>query len=612
MDRWFAYRSFRPQPEAMRTFVGLGADTGCIFPGNTLCSLGVPYADHRPLWVGPDLYDLESLDEQVSAARQAAPDARLLCLVDLNTPDWWVRLNGHGARNTDSFYELGRVAASDVWRRDTAEFLRVFLRHMQALCGPHMAGYILAGGNTTEWFEQGGGCESPSKRAAWRQWRLDHGHEDPVDIPPASLRERCSHGLLRDPVDDGLALDYWRFSHHLLADALLYYAGVAQSVLEHQVAVGAFFGYALELGRNQCVSTGHLAFDPVFRSPDIDFLIAPGSYMDRTMGGVGGFMNCLASIQHHGKMFLHEIDHRTHTARSTTLLGRPVPGHEQGWPDEPATIAGLRREFALAATHRTALWWFDMFGGWFEGEGVLAEIGRMRRIWDQLLSRDDESAAEVAVVFDSESMYHLDETSPLAGELFQLQRVGLYRAGAPHDMLSFGDLATIDWSRYRLVFFPNLFVVDDERLALLAQTVCRDGRTVVFGPTPGIVRNGRYNQAHVAQLTGIDGAVAALTTAEHDDWTAVLAPRASLEAATLRGLYQAAGVHVYADQDDPLYASRRLLAIHSRDGGPRQIHLPRRCRAVVELFSGRTVATDTASFEDVLACPDTRLYDLVD
>ncbi len=150
-DRWFAFRSFRPDSATMGEFGTAGVKVHCIFPANTLCSLAVPYSLYPPVWLGPDRYDFESLDRQMTQVLDANPGAKLICMIDLNTPDWWVRAHGRQSGCVDSFYELGRVLATDRWRKDTRTFLETFLRHTEAAHGDTIIGYILAGGCTTEW-----------------------------------------------------------------------------------------------------------------------------------------------------------------------------------------------------------------------------------------------------------------------------------------------------------------------------------------------------------------------------------------------------------------------------------------------------------------------------
>lgn len=609
-DRWFAFRSFRPDSATMDAFGTAGVKVHCIFPANTLCSLAVPYSLYPPVWLGPDRYDFESLDRQIAQVLDASPGAKLICMIDLNTPDWWVRAHGRQSGCVDSFYELGRVLATDRWRKDTRTFLETFLRYTEAAHGDTIIGYILAGGCTTEWQDCSWGEESVSRRAAWRQWMQNRGKADPVDIPPASVREHISHELFRDPVEDGLAVDYWKFCHWLNAETIEYFARAAHDITQHRVPVGVYYGYVLEHARNRLLYEGHLEYDRLFRSDALDFFIAPASYSGRPMGGGSGFMQCLASIRHHGKGYVLEIDHRTPTANAKVAEGVILPGYKSGWPDAASTIAGLRREFCLALTSGTSLWWFDMFGDWYAGEGVMDSIAQMRGLWERLAAPGQAPASETALIIDAESLYYLDGRSAFASELLSAQRDGLGRIGAPYDILSFADLEDVDLSRYKLVLLPGLFVVDDAKKKLLEDKVFRGGRVVVWVRAPGIITNGRYDPAHVEALSGIPAGVPELTSKDMGDWISVLSPRANLPASTLRTLAAGAGVHLYIDTEEPVFATANLLAVHTGTGGPHTVHLRRRCGRVTELFSGRVVAETTTEFTDTLHTPDTVLYEL--
>lgn len=604
--RWFAYRSFRPKGEVIQQFGQLGVDTVCFFPANTLCSLGVPYCVSPPVWTGLGRYNFASLDGQVAEIRGAHPRAKLLCMIDLNTPDWWARVS----RCDDTFYDLGKTAASEHWRKETRAYLQAFLRHMEKRHGPAVAGYILACGSTTEWQDQSRGEESASRRAAWRRWMKERGQADPVDIPPASVREHTTHGVFRDPIQDRLAIEYWRFCHWLIGDAILYFAGATQEVIDHRVPVGIFYGYVFEHHVGRLLYEGHLDFDRVYRSDLLDFFIAPGSYFDRQIGGGSGLMVPLASVRHHGKGFIHEIDHRTHTAQSQVAPGTVLPGHRNGFANEQETIAGLRREFSLALIEGTSLWWFDMFGRWFEGQRVLDAIGQMDRLWDRLADGKQGPAAEVAVLVDAESMFYVDGQAGLLHDLLYRQRAGLSRMGAPYETISFADMPAVDMARYKLVVLPNLFVVDDAKKKVLDEKICTGGKTVVWVYQPGIITNGKYDPHHVEKLTGISPDVKDVTSRSMAGWTSVLSPKPNLPAGTLRRLAKQAGVHLYCDAEEPLYASAHLLAVHSLKGGERTFRLPRKCRRVRELFSDRVVAERAAEFTDRLAGPCTALYEL--
>jgi hypothetical protein len=253
-------------------------------------------------------------------------------------------------------------------------------------------------------------------------------------------------------------------------------------------------------------------------------------------------------------------------------------------------------------------YWFDLFGHWFEGETIFESITQMREMWDRLARPREQSVAEVAVLVDAESMYYLDGHADFHNDLLYRQRYGLYRMGAPYDLFSFGDLATLDLSRYKLIFLPNLFVVDAERRSLLREKVCTDGKTVLWGYSPGIITDGKYDPSQVKALTGIPWEAKELTSREMDGWRSVYSPRPNAPAGILRRLAREADVHIYCEAEEPLYANDRLIARHTIEGGHRTIVLPKKSRRVTELFSGRVVAENAKRFDDTLTAPCTVLY----
>jgi len=64
------------------------------------------------------------------------------------------------------------------------------------------------------------------------------------------------------------------------------------------------------------------------------------------------------------------------------------------------------------------------------------------------------------------------------------------------------------------------------------------------------------------------------------------------------------------EAEEPLYANGRLIALHTITGGARTLILPKPCRRVVELFSGRVLGENVDRFTDTLAAPCTVLYEL--
>jgi len=610
--RWMAFHSYLRNLATVKQFGELGVNTVTCFPANTLSSVGVPYSPYPPVWLAPNLYDFACLDKQFQDLLQVNPQARIVCEIDLNTPGWWPRWLGAAHDRDDSFTKLGKVAANSTWRQETRAYLQAMLKHLEENYSQQIIAYVLVGGMTLEWQDMARGEESASRRAAWRKWMTDKGFPDPIDIPPASVRDHVTHGIFRDPAEDAIGVNYWRFNADLVAETILFYAQATQEVIKHRVPLGVYYGYWLEHGRGRLLYEGHLGFERVLQSPDVDFFLAPGSYADRQLGGASGFMSCLASIKFHGKGFVHEVDHRTHTAKSVTLLGLPVPGHQLGFPDEEATIAGLRREFALALIQGTAMWWFDMFGHWYEGDRVLNAIQQMAALWHKVAQEPCKSVAEVAMFVDSESLFYLDGMAPSFNDFLINQRISLSKMGAPFDVYTFSDLATVDLSQYKMVLFPNLFVVDAEKRKLLKERVCRSGRTVLWVYAPGIISDGRYEPAGVEELTGVPFGTSEVTTRSMGDWRSVFSPRPNVTAKVLREIAKQAGVHLYCEEGQVVYVNSRFLAFHTAIAGRYPIRLPNRRSKIEELFSGKVLAENANEF--VIECdkPTTVLCQLHD
>lgn len=606
--RAFAYRSFWPRDEDLADAAARGIDTVCLYPSNTHNSLGIPYSDHPPHWLHQGAYDWPALDRQFEQVIAANPRARILCMIDLNAPLWLVRYHFLD----DPFLNLGRVSHHEKWRAETVRYLRDFLTHVEARYGDRIDAYMLSCGNTCEWQDHSQGSESVSRRAAWRSWSIARGHGDPVDIPAASVRDHVSHDLLRDPQADALALRYGDFCRWQIGDTILHCAAEAQTILHHRVPLGMFYGYVLEHGVGTLINLGHLDFDRVFACEDLDFFTAPGTYGDRQIGGASGFMQPTRGLIARGKGFLHEIDHCTHTA-NTNPLGRLFgvewgTFHKTDWSDEARSAAGLKREFALSLLNGASLWWFDMWNGWYAAPAIRDLIAHMKGIWDEHAGRIA-TGAQIAVVVDSESALYLDQHDPRVQDIYYRLRAALGRIGAPYDIISLADLGHLDLAPYRLVVFPALYAVDAGVRDRLDRHVLKDGRTVLWRDRPGVIADGRYDEAGVEALTGIPYAARSGTRAM-PGWTSVLEPLAPWTTARLREVARQAGVHLYGETEEPVYAAEGFLAAHSASGGARTYRLPRRVARVRELFTGALVAEDVDAFTDTLAAPDTRLYRL--
>ncbi|OGV34106.1 MAG: hypothetical protein A2020_09475 [Lentisphaerae bacterium GWF2_45_14] len=607
---YFSYRSFWPELEAMKNFRNVGVDTICFFAANTKNSLGEPYCKYPPMWLWFDSYDFSPLDRQIEDILSANPDAELICMVDLNTPEWLVKKSlGHEVY--DSFTELGRTVCSPRWLDLTARYMEAFLNYSESKYSGRIKAYVLACGMTCEWMDFSKGTESLEKTTSFQSWCREKGLPEPTDIPPPSVRNHVEHDdLLRDPEKNRLALEYWRFSSECIVNAIQYFIRKIKTIIPPRTEIGVFYGYNLELDARRLISFGHLDYERLLDMPELDFLISPGTYLDRAMGGGSGFMVPNGTMRLKGKCFMHECDQRTHTYNPN--LTPFVSLKTEQWPDETATIAGMRREMALALINQTSLWWFDMWGGYYQGEAVYDNIRKMKEIWNRYAGLALSPVAETALIVDPESSYYFNQSNPLTSEFIPRLRNTLNRLGTPFDVYSFNDIPSIaDFNRYKCVIFNTPFEITDEKEKILRDFVLKNNRTVVWLYAPGISDGKRWMPERVKELCGTAFGTPGISSVSMDGWKSVyvLNP-AELTPAALKQLAEKAGVNIYCEQEIPVYANNHLLAIHTATGGDIKVTLPSKYAQVKELYSGKIVAENSDNFIFHFETPDTSLFEL--
>lgn len=595
-----AYRSFWPELETTARFKQLGVNTRCFFAANAINSLGFEYCKYPLIWKGIKSYDFAAYDRQVEDLLSANPEARLLCMIDLNTPYWLTRRVA-----LDSFADITHAASNPEWLKLTTQWMLDFIAHSEKKYGDKIDAYILSGGSTSEWYEYDRGHASGVKNAAWRRWCSKNGLSLGEDVPSESALRKAAHeNVVYDPAVESEKIHYWRFHNQLIADALLHFAREARAKIARPREIGVFFGYYL-VSDNKLVSFGHLDYERVFASGDIDFVISPGNYNDRMIGGGSGPQLVLGTAARYGKRYLHEIDHRTHCVDRQWGMGK-------GWKTQADDEAGLKREAAFALVNHASWWWFDMWGGWYQEPQTQQLIKRLQEVAARYLEDRSPSAAETLLVADPQSAYYVNEKMPHASAMARQFRDKINRTGAPVDVCSFNDLPTIDLSRYKAVFLPAMLLITPERAEMLKKHVLTKRRTVAWVYAPGICDGKTLDPGRVKLWTGTEYKTPGPATVAMNGWTSVYAfEYGTMTPEVLKAIMKRAGVHLYTDGPEPVYANQRLLAIHTKDGGEKTVRLPRSCSKVIDVIRGATVAQNASEFVYRFATPDTALFELL-
>jgi hypothetical protein len=91
-------------------------------------------------------------------------------------------------------------------------------------------------------------------------------------------------------------------------------------------------------------------------------------------------------------------------------------------------------------------------------------------------------------------------------------------------------------------------------------------------------------------------------------WSSVYMASPDVPAPVLRGIARFAGVHLYSEAGDVLYATPDLLSVHSVSGGTREFRLPRKVEVVYDLFEEKMLARNVDRFTVELPPASSALY----
>ncbi|MBQ7548323.1 MAG: hypothetical protein IJT03_01315, partial [Clostridia bacterium] len=507
--------------------------------------------------------DFHATDEAVREILEICPDAYILPRVNVSMPMWWIEENADeldGTGNRESLY-------SAKWREDAAEMLRLYIDHViHSDYAPHIIGYHLAGGNTEEWFHfdmNAGLCAAAED--GFRAFLSEHYPGTAYKgLPDLSLLNRNtvyhkSEYLAR----------YLEYASFQIADNIAFLANEAKKASGGYVAVGTFYGYALEV---PSPLYGTHALKHLLRCDDLDFFCSPNSYLGtRAADADWTEMYAADSVRLHGKLCLQECDIRTHLTKPLPECapeydpeGRMTAPIWQGLPDRDAAVQQIRKSFCRQLIKGNGFWWFDMWGGWYDDPVIMDEMNKFREIARKSLERTDRGSVAQTAVFIDEASYKFMTDNGLRNAICG-QRGPLGCMGAPYDIYDISDFEAV-YSRYKAVIFISCAKTQTLKNAV---SLCRKG--------------------DIAYIMNDNS-------------------KRSFTAAELRHFCRASGVHVYCETDDVVYVNRNYLAVHAAEGGVKTIRLPEAVCATALLGEALTVRGETLSFE--MKAGETMLFEL--
>ncbi len=420
---------------------------------------------------------------------------------------------------------------------------------------------------------------------------------------------------------------------------------------------------------------GHQALKKVLDTPEVEFLCAPYQYINRGPGGVDGQQAPISSIMLSGKLWLTEVDGATHLAKGPYVPegpGTPSTIEETvgilkrdfsnvltrgvgmwwmdlevagGWYSDPRIlecISKLReiaeQSLSLDRTYRGGVALIiDSETPYYLKPGIelsyslsfmqtVLGYSRMGTPYDIYL-HDDLANPEMPEyqLYIFVNTFYLTESEREAIKR-RIRREGktalwMYAPGFIGEkglsVESMYDLTGIHTKYRKLEHDPHrrgaplyMYITDYKHpitRGIPLNTVW--GTDSPIGPMfycddPEATHLGNIMPPQMGEKHGF-------CLKEFEHWRSIFIGAPNVPSWVLRNICKYAGVHVYSDYDDVVYASDRFLAIHTKHGARRTVRLPRRTN-VYDLFKEEYVARDATEFEDYLPQYATGLYFLGD
>lgn len=500
-----SFKSFRPNPQNVSEFYDAGVRLFSVLTSGVTSALGVPYSLYGESWVGECTYDFSAIDRQMDMFIENAPEAYFAPMIQLDTRDWYLKKHPDVP---NSFTHLSQIACDEVWKKQAADYMKAAITHIEKKYGDRVYGYFLLCGTTTEWFSHfDREAANPIKTAGYRKWRND----ETAELPSLERLDR-EGGVFLDEGEEDVYLAR-KFHNELIAELALYFVKEAQTVIQHNKLMGLYYGYLFELGGKRLYNDGVLGYEKVFLSPDVDMISSPSAYGYRKLADPSAFMLTQKTLDAHNKIYFLEFDHITHTAPEEITDGRDenadngrlvkIPGYNSKCKNETETLNLMYRDFVLCQGSGAALWWFDMFDGWFRSEGMMAAAANMVKVSQKLSGIPKKSAAQVAVFAEGEAMYRARKSANLATVCLSDIRRTLAQCGAPYDLYSISDILLPETDHYQVYLFVNQYDIPEQIKAAIGEKCVRQGKLALWLYAPDYAKDGKCHVENITRMTGI-------------------------------------------------------------------------------------------------------------
>ena len=479
------------------------------------------------MWTGYGEYDFTALDEVVYETLQGAPSAKLMLMLDADPPSWWFKKNPDAYAIDSKGKKAGISYASKKWREDVGVYYQALIAHVlaQPYAG-HMFAVKISAGATFEWQTYGvtlSECADFGKDAlkAFREWLKEKyvtnealatawGKKgvtfETASVPTYDERKAYTYETLLDGKAQRNVIDFHSFASDMTSDSVIYLAKTVKEAIDNKWIVGTYTGYLTHGLTYEANGLANAAIAKVIASPYVDFLCSPICYDERLLGMSASYMMMVDSLITAGKLPIIECDSRTvyfdSKTTSPALLGEW--GKTYTLKD---SVEALKRDFSNMMIKGAGLWWYDMYGGWFDDPEIYSMIKAAKAEWDKAIQKPVMSNSKIAYVIGDDIAttlaYSFDGTYHFLYEALYEQKESLGHIGTSYDMLYLSDIED-GFAREYDVYLILATNVTEKQKAAINKYLKKDGKTIIWVGAPGIYgSDGTMSVDYVSALTDI-------------------------------------------------------------------------------------------------------------
>ena len=603
-------------------------------------------------YIAEDTFDFAEIDRILELIAPGGVGPYIIPRVYFSAPSWWERNNPDECAKLQTGESARECYASEKWRQDMWKAVKVLIDHINnSVWAELVIGYHVAAGSTEEWGPHGhritGDYSDYSepccrKFSQWlyqkygsiealnAAWDKKYSSFEDICIPTPAQQRFSMNGCLRVTPREQNVIDHGRFCSHLVADTIAWFCQKIKEYTGGSVLTGSFYAYILYVTDS---TGGNFGLSQLLECPDIDYICTTGFHCP------------VESVQLAGKLFITEADIRTNlTKEPGATMPQIMPnnsyykGGAWGGPDFQNSVANMRKRSMEVLTRHTGIWWFDMWGGWYEDPAFMDIIVEHARL--QAGQTAGPILPQIALVAEEDGINQFEFHAPnLKTSLYEIVNQ-LRKCGAPHAVYTAKDLCKPEFpvEQFKLYIIAGGCHISDDVAKAIKEKLKGGGRTILWthfsgwddeeltgfrlaydkdslaiqagfdkgifptykcafkfrkdaeapvwpGKPVGCPRFADTEGAYVVAKTTETGEPALLWK-QYEDYASVYSIVPGLPYQVLRELAALSGVHIFSQTGDQLFAGGRFVGIYSEFAGEKRIQFPFPVKAVYDAITG--------------------------